>query len=267
MKEQSTDTGKGLVGVDRTVLVIEAVRVEGNPTLADVARATGLSEPTVLRYLAALRKHRVIAKDAHAGTYRLGARLREWGDSAPWELDPRVVAAGPLRRLADELGETVELAAVEADQVTVIAAAQSGHAIGKVARLGEREPWHSTSVGKAILSHAEESFCERILGSSALEAFTDRTQTDASAIRADIARVAERGYAVDDEESESGLRCIGVAVRDGDGRYTMAVSASGPVYRMGAEREAAIAERVAQAAAEIEEGLGLPPVTESLGEG
>lgn len=226
-------------------------------SLADVARATGLSEPTVLRYLAALRKHRIIAKDASEGTYRLGARLREWGEAVPWDIDPRVVAAEPLRRLADELGETVELVAVEGDRVVVIAAAQSVHAIGKVARLGEEEPWHSTSVGKAILSHADEGFRERILTASGLTAFTERTLTDVAAVRADVLRVTERGYAIDDEESESGLRCIGVALRAGDGRYTMAVSASGPVYRMGPEREAAIAERVASAAVAIEVGLGM----------
>lgn len=256
MESRGEAPQNGLVGVDRAVSVIEAVRAGGPVSLADVARATSLSEPTALRYLNALRKHHIVARDPQDGTYRLGIRLHEWGVSAPPEVDPRAVADEPLTRLSDDLGETVELVGVEEGRVVVLSARTGVHAVGKIAHVGEVEQWHSTSVGKAILSRATTEFVDHVLAVSPLVPFTPKTLTDLNAVRADIRRTAKRGYAVDDEESEEGLRCIGVAIRARDGRHIYAVSASGPVYRMSSKREKEIAARLAQAANEIERGLG-----------
>lgn len=256
MDSHGEETEKGLVGVDRAVSVIEAVRAAGPVTLADAARATGLSEPTTLRYLKGLSKHHIVARDPQDGTYRLGIRLREWGAAAPFEVDPRVVADEPLTRLADELGETVELVGVEDDRVVVLSARPGAHAVGKIAHVGDVETWHATSVGKAILSRSSGDFVEHILRVSPLTSFTPKTMTDLESVRANLRLTGERGYALDDEESELGLRCVGVAIQARDGRFTYAVSASGPVYRMDSERQLEVATRLAQAAREIEQGLG-----------
>lgn len=256
MDSHGEEPEKGLVGVDRAVSVIEAVRAAGPVSLADAARATGLSEPTTLRYLKGLCKHHIITRDPHDGTYHLGIRLREWGAAAPFEVDPRVIADEPLTRLADELGETVELAGIEDDRVVVLSARPGVHAVGKIAHVGEVENWHATSVGKAMLSRSSDDFVEHIFRISPLVSFTEKSLTDIDAVKADLRVTAARGYAVDDEESELGLRCIGVAIQARDGRYSYAVSASGPVYRMSAEREREIAVRLAQTAREVEQGLG-----------
>lgn len=255
-----TDFGSqgGLVAIDRAVSVIEALRRAGSSSLADIARATELSEPTALRYLGALRKHHVVARDPKDGTYRLGVRLHEWGQAAPVDLDPRAVAERPLLHLADLIGETVELAGVEGRQLVVLSTFPSAHAVSKVAHVGDIEEWHCTSVGKAILSRADAEFVAGIEAGLPLTAHTPSTITSIPALRANLAEARERGYAVDEEESERGLRCVGVALRDRTGRYAYALSASGPVYRMTQERQAVVAERLQETARQIEVALGAP---------
>lgn len=237
--------------------MIDALLEAGSASLADVARATGLSEPTTLRYLGALRKHHVVGRDLKDASYHLGVKLYEWGQAAPAETDPRAVAERPLTELAALLGETVELASGEGRQLVVLAVFPGSHAIRKEARVGDREEWHATSVGKAILARSSPEFVAEVLAGQSLTGFTPQTVTTAATLRAELDRVRERGYALDDEESERGLRCVGVAFRGRSGRYEYALSASGPAYRMTQDREAVIAERLMDAARTIERGLGV----------
>ncbi|MBN9153979.1 MAG: IclR family transcriptional regulator [Microbacterium sp.] len=257
VKHVDSKQGEGLVAVDRAISVIDALRDVGTASLADIARATGLSEPTALRYLAALRKHHIVGRDVKDGSYRLGVKLYEWGQAAPVETDPRSVAERPLMELASLLGETVELASAEGRQLVVLAVYPGSHAIRKEARVGDLEEWHATSVGKAILAQAGDEYVAEVLAGRSLNAFTPNTRTTAAALRVELDRVRERGYAIDDEESEQGLRCVGVAFRGRSGRYEYALSASGPAYRMTPDREGVIADRLLAAAATIEEGLGV----------
>lgn len=243
--------------IDRTVAVIEAIRQQGSATLAEVARATSLSEPTVLRYLTALRTHHIVTRDAKDGRYQLGVRLHDWGAVAPTGVDPRAVAELPLARLATLLGETVELAGVDGRQLIVLAAHPGAHAVSKVARVGEIENWHATSVGKAILGSASAQFVDDVIAATTFTRLTPKTLDSEQRLRIDLEQVRERGYALDDEESEGGLRCVGVALRDRRGEYRYAMSASGPSYRMTPQRDSVVAERLQATARELERALGL----------
>lgn len=247
----------GLVAVDRAVAVIEAVRLTRKATLSELSRATGLSEPTMLRYLVALRKHHLVVRDAQGGTYSLGVRLNEWGNAAPADMDPRAVADRPLAELSALLGETVELAGLEGLQLVVMVAAPGIHAVSKTAHVGDSELWHSTSVGKAILSQADPNFVELVLRNLEFPRLTQHTIVSVDQLRQDLEKSRERGYAMDDEESELGLRCVGVAFRSWTHLYTHAISVSGPTYRMPRERAAAVAEKLRMCAREIEAKLGI----------
>lgn len=247
----------GLIAIDRAVAVIEALRQKGTATLAELSRATALSEPTTLRYLTSLRKHHIVTRDPQGGTYHLGVRLFDWGRSAPAGVDPRAAAELPLARLAALLGETVEMAGIDGRQLVVLAAQPGVHAVSKVAHVGEIEQWHATSVGKALLAAADPAFVDEVLAGAVFTRFTPSTRDSQARLRVDLEQIRERGYALDDEESERGLRCVGVAFRDRSGQYRYAVSASGPAYRMSPEREGAVAEQLRVTALEIEQALGL----------
>lgn len=248
----------GLNGLDRIVAVLDALQRAPGATLAEVARATDLSEATTHRYLAALREHRLIMRDAKAGNYRLGTKLFELGHSALRGQDPPSVAQPHLRALRDEFGETAVLAANYDGRLVIIAVEEALHEVAKGAKIGEPDPWHSTSLGKAILAEMPAAQARTILEGNECTPLTPRTLTDPKAVLASLHQVHSDGVAMDDEESEIGLRCIGAAVRDARGLPSFAISVSGPTYRITLDTVSSVARAVKAAAAAISRDLGWP---------
>lgn len=255
-------TSTGFQGIDRLVAIVDAVRASQPATLAHIARESGLSEPTALRYLNALKGHRIVLRDPHTGAYGLGMRLYEWGESAEGAYDPTEVAAPLLERLVDEHGDTVELAGMERDdRLIVLDARQGTHGVSKAARVGDEEEWHATSVGKALLAAMPPQRSEALVRRVRLSRFTEHSLTSVAALQRDLEISRERGYAVDNEESEIGLRCVGVAARDRNGEAAFAISVSGPIYRITDAALPRIAQSLQSAAAQLEAAWGLEPRT------
>jgi len=254
--------------IDRAVAIIDAVREHSPASLAAVARASGLSEATALRYVTALRQHRVIRRDPVGSTYSLGMRLFEWGEAASGAYDPKRIAGPMLERIVDEFGETVELAGLETRNRLIVLDARPGrHGISKVVQIGDNEQWHATAVGKALLAAMSIDKARDIIRGSRLHAFTDRTCTSVAELERELAACHERGYAIDDEESELGLRCVGVAARDLNGEPAFSMSVSGPSYRMTDERIGEVARTLTAAAMEMERAWGLTSPGDSPGRG
>ncbi|MBZ2194739.1 IclR family transcriptional regulator [Occultella gossypii] len=250
----------GFQGIDRMVAIVDAVRAAQPATLARIARDSVLTEPTALRYLNALRDHRIVRRDPDTGTYTLGMRLYEWGESAESAYDP-IKAAGPLLdRLVDEHGETVEIAGLEAgDRLIVLDARPGTHGISKTARVGDEEEWHATSVGKALLAAMPTSRADELIRRVRLRRFTENSLTSVADLQRDLELSRRRGYSVDDEESEIGLRCVGVGARDRNGEPMFAFSVSGPSYRMTDAAITRIAQSLTRAATQFERAWGLQP--------
>lgn len=244
-----------LNSVDRAVAVLEALQVSPGASLAEVARSTGLSEPTTLRYLSALRDHRFVTRDPYTGAYQLGIKLFELGHRALGEPDPRDVARPYLRALRDEFGETAEMAVHEEGRLVVIEVEQALHDVAKGATVGEPDHWHSTSLGKSILAELDEPAARTILAGAKLTRFTSRTMVDPDEVLVSLRKIRAAGYAIDDEESEVGLRCIGAAVNDAFDEPRFAISLSGPTYRMTLDSVSRIAKAVRETAAEISRAL------------
>nr|WP_156609255.1 IclR family transcriptional regulator [Auraticoccus cholistanensis] len=255
-QKHEVKASSSLNGLDRIVAVLDALRESPGATLAAVARATGLSEPTTHRYLAALREHRLVTRDSESNTYTLGIKLFELGHSALRGQDPRAAARPHLEALRDQFGETSVLAVHDEDRLVIIAAVEASHGVAKGAKVGEQDCWHSTSLGKAILAELDPDEARSLLCQGPLERFTSRTLTDPDEVLASLRRVRADGVAVDDEESEIGLRCVGAVVRDAHGAPTYAISVSGPTYRITLDAVPRISEAVRRAAAAISTELG-----------
>lgn len=245
-----------LNGLDRVVAVLDALRATPGATLAAVARATGLSEPTTHRYLAAMREHRLVSRDPETGAYQLGMKLFELGHSALDAQDPRSVARPYLESLRDQFGETSVLAVRQDARLVLIAAVEGSHGVAKGARVGEQDYWHSTALGKSILAELDPDEARAILADTELTRFTNRTLIDPDDVIAALTRVRTEGVAMDDEESEIGLRCVGAVVRDAHGTHRYAISVSGPAYRITLGVVSDIAKSVREAAHGISRELG-----------
>ncbi len=251
-----TVTGNGAGNATTKVLrVLDALGHQDR--LADIARSTGLPKTTVHRILQALVAEDFASVD-HRGGYAPGGRLLGLAGRTLGRADVVAGADPALRRLQQGSGATVHLAVRVGDEAVYVRKLEADKPYRMVSRIGMAVPLHCTSIGKAILSALPESEVRAIVARTGLPARTTHTHTTADELLADLTVAGERGWALDQEENELGVVCVGGPVRDHTGHVTAAVSVSQlrsdpeamPVDRLGAQ--------VAAAAREVSSGLGAP---------
>lgn len=246
-------TGTALIGKACDILDIIG-RAPGRVGQAALAEKTGIPRATLYRILAALTSRGLIRPDPLSQNYTLGFSFLELAQNAWSSSDLAAIASVELRRLRDLTGETSYLAVQEGSHVLALGRFESAHDKRSNARLGVLKPMHCTSQGKAILAHLSETAQDHILKAD-LTAFTGNTMTDAAQLRAHLAIVRARGYAIDDEEIVLGTRCVGAAILDSDGRPVAAISVAGPTFRMHPARAEQLGQELVEAARRISSQL------------
>jgi IclR family acetate operon transcriptional repressor len=215
-------------------------------TLADVGSATGLPKSSAFRYLATLEEHRFVERDAERGVYRLGLAVVPLRGQ---EIERLVAAARPhLERLRDQLGETINLGRLDGNRIAYLAIEESRNSMRLAARPGDRDPLHSTALGKAIAAQLGERQVRALLKANGMARRTDRTITRVDDYLAELERVREVGYAVDDLENEPHGRCVAAAIPGG---LNVAISQSAPSQRLALEDVPAVGEALVRTAAAL----------------
>ncbi|MEQ4203795.1 IclR family transcriptional regulator [Actinopolymorpha sp. B9G3] len=222
---------ESLQGIDRLVRIFEAVAA-GPASLSRIAAESGLSDATALRYLASLVSHGFLERDPVSRHYRIGMRMFLLGRSAIGGRDFMAVATSVMARLVQEVDETVNLGARAGEDLVIVHALESSQPIRKGAAVGEKDDWHASGLGKAILATLPQVEIEKLLDHHGMPELTPRTLTSADDLLRDLARARARGFGVDDEESVEGLRCVAVPIRDASGSARYAMSVSAPSYRL-----------------------------------
>jgi DNA-binding IclR family transcriptional regulator len=243
--------------------LVEFVAVAGPIRLADLVEQSGLPRPTALRLLEALRDHEVVQLTS-SGAYVLGPRLAVWGQQYLEGLDLRAQAEDIMDSLASETRETCFLGVRDGNQVLYVAKADSPQAVRPAARVGSRNPLHSTAIGKALLAFGPEQLIEPYL-QEPLVTKTPNTTTDPRRLLAEFDLIRQRGYSTDDVENEDGVRCVGAPVRDHTGLTVAATSVSAPAYRFDLEDLPRLAPHVIAAARELSRRIGFRPPDQGTG--
>jgi IclR family acetate operon transcriptional repressor len=227
-------------------------------SIREVARAVGLPTSTAYRLLAVLARHHYLQHGSAPGRYALGLRLAELGHLAIEGLELRVQARPALEAVMAETRETIHLMVPEGDAGMYIDRVESPQRIRVTASLGFREPLHVSAVGKAILAHLPREDSERILGRG-LVRVTPRTVTDPAQLRRQLREIVARGFAIDLEEGEAGVRCVGAPVFDHRGQVVASISVSAPAYRTPISKLLAWGPRVRAAADTVSQALSFRP--------
>jgi DNA-binding IclR family transcriptional regulator len=250
-----------LQALDRAFAVLDLLAASNTPLgLAEIAEALGLHKSTAHRFLMVLERHRMVER-AQAGKFRLGLRLCDLGGRAIEQFDLRERAQLHLKTLVAEVEETAHLCVMEKTHMVYIDKQEPERSIRMISRVGASSPIHCTAVGKAILATMPRSRVEALLPELRLERFTRRTMTSREALLKELERTSRRGYAVDDEEREEGVRCAGVAILDGRGEAVAAVSISGPSFRVTMQKIPHIADRLMTCVKGIQQDLGYTPLS------
>jgi DNA-binding IclR family transcriptional regulator len=259
MREATPQGTYKVQALDRAFAVLDLLGESEMPLgLAQVASSLQLHKSTAHRFLMVLEKHRMVERTA-GGKFRLGLRLFDLGNRAIEQYDLRERAQPHLRRLVAETEETAHLCILEGAHVIYIDKIEPARSVRMITRIGASNPLHCTSVGKAILAFLPEERISDILGRIRFEKYTNRTLSSVEALRAEIEKTRRRGYAVDDEEFEEGLRCIAVPVLDAQRLPVAAVSVSGPSFRVTAQKLPSIANHLLQCVRGISVDMGFVP--------
>jgi len=224
--------------------------------LTDIAEVVGLAPSTTHRLLTTLEAERFMRFDAQARLWQIGIRAFTVGNAFTRTRDIVAIARPAMRRLMEDSGETVNLYVEEDGEAICMGQVESRQMMRAIARPGGRVKLHCSGAGKAMLAHMRDDELSRILQAHGLPRVTDKTLDTPRRLRADLAAVRERRFAIDDEEHEIGLRCIAAAIVDEHGRPVAAVSLSGPTARLTDDEVAKLGPMVARAAAAISAAYG-----------
>lgn len=253
----SAKEGNSLKSVERALQILETFTLDQYElTAAEIAQRVSLPKGSIYRFLSVLLKQRFLVRDLQTRKYRLGIKVFELG-SIVWKgMNLRRVALPLMEDLSKWSGETVHLGVRDGHEVVSIEGAESDQSLRIVLPVGKRVCLHSTGIGKAILAFLPDKEIEEILNQKGLPAFTPNTIRDRGRLWEEIKTIRNRGYAVDNEENEIGIRCVAAPIRDYSGRVIASMSISGPSIRITDEKIPLFAQRVIEACEAISRNLG-----------
>ncbi len=249
--------------IERVSLILEMVgQTSKGMSIRDLSAGLNLPKGTIHRLLSSLSYFGYIRQDPETKIYFLGLKLMDLTAQLSDQLDFRKVAEPVLRDLAEKTKQTAHLVILDRDEVVYIEKIETQQPAGGLkmaSRVGSRNPIHSSAVGKVLLSCLPVEAMEDFLRKKGLPRRTSNTITDPDAFRDHLKIVRSQGYAMDDEENEMGIRCLGAPIFDGKGRPVAAISVSGSVFQVTKKAvHDVIKGEVMAAAAEISRQLGFP---------
>ena len=248
-----------LDATEKTLSVLDALdvtRANGHSRLGDIAERAELPKSTVHRILRRLVE-RGYARAEGDGRYVLGPRVLTMAGAMLHSFDAVAVVGTLLRELHADVGHTVHFAMLVDDEAVYLEKLVDPDLPYQFAsRVGGRIPLHCTAIGKALLAAMAPDDALELVSRRELVRRTPRTVVTPAAMRAELAQVRERGFAIDDEENERNIRCTGAAVLDHRGRPAYAISVSALTVEVSFEDALVLGPRVVEAAEKMSAALG-----------
>ncbi len=223
-------------------------------TLQEISTLTKLNKNTVFRALYTLAEHGYIIKRHHE--YELGSKLLDLSNAKLQRRD-LVAAAGPfMDSLREKFGETVNLGVLDGGAIRYVDVRESPHRFRLAERVGGSDFLHCTALGKCHLAFMPMEEVRRLLKEQGMPRETPRTLVTLSAMKVELERVRQQGYAADAEESMEGAFCLGAPILDDAGAPIAALSISGPTTRFNVSVTPEASKALLDAVSEIRERLG-----------
>jgi IclR family acetate operon transcriptional repressor len=243
--------------VERALALVDALAGSaGSLQLTELAQRTRLNVSTGHHLLATLVKWGYVARTP-GRRYALGARGLHLAQAFLKQVDLPRRAQPYVDQINDDTGETVHLAVLQGDAVVTLLKRESRHAVRvDTGAVGSVEAAHATALGKAMLAWLPEHEIRRILVTRGMVAFTPNTITDADTFLEELRLVRRNGHAVDHEEYQPGVACVGAAIRNHLGAVVGAISVSAPTQRVSEAHLARMRDSVMAAARALSAEFG-----------
>ena len=223
--------------------------------ISDIADEMGMSKSTAYGLVNTLVEAGFLEQDSSSKKYKLGLKLFELGNLVEKRMDIREEARPFCSELVQKYGQTVHLATHSDGEVLYIDKFDDPDFLIVYSQVGKRAPMSITGVGKAMLAFLGDEYAEKFI-TDKLVVKTPNSISTKEQLLSELEIIRKRGYAIDDEEIQPGLRCVAAPVFSKGGKVAAAVSISGMTNIISKEKIDIIAEDVMKCAANISKRLG-----------
>jgi DNA-binding IclR family transcriptional regulator len=238
-------------------------RADNELGVTDLSRQLGLHKNNVFRLLATLEHRGYIEQNRETESYRLGAKTLQLGSIFLEQRECRRQARPVLENLMAATGETAVVAVLRANKVIYMDSVETDRMVRAVSRVGAMLPAHCTAAGKTLLASLTSADVERLYPETDVTDAGPRTPRDRDALLAELKRVRERGYAVQNEECDLEVKGIAAPVRDYSKGVVATLGVIAPANRLTGERieREGITAKILDAASVLSMKLGYVPET------
>ena len=251
---------RAVKSVEHALDILEFLALQESAVgVTHLAEHLHLNASTVHHLLKTLQARRFVEQRPASKLYRLGIRCLQVGQAYLAGLDLYAVALPYLKQAARECGETVTLVALDGRNIEALASIPGSHTIRSQGAMANRHNAHATALGKVLLATLPPDELHEFVAETGLTRFTPRTIVTYRQLEAELDRVRQQGYAIDQEELETGLCCVGAGVLDHRGDTLAAVAISVPSARFTEDRRPALVDLVRTTARQISARLGYEP--------
>ncbi len=223
--------------VAHALAVLEELGREGDELgVSELSRRLNLHKNNIFRLLATLETKGYVEQNKETENYRLGLKILELAQNYLKQMNLVKQIKPILEEVVERCNENAGLAVLRDQWVVYLDVVEAKQMVRVACRAGWRIPAYASAAGKVQLAYKSQSEVERIIDWKGVKAFTPNTITEKEALLQHLQEVREKGYAVDDEEYEEGVRCVAVPVRDYTKRVIAGISVQAPAFRLTDER-------------------------------
>lgn len=243
--------------VDRTLCILELLSdYEDGLGITEIGEKLELHKSTVHRLLTTLIYKGYVKQNKNTSKYEITFKLFEIGNKKLEKMDLVNIAKPYLKELMKKTDEVIHLVVREGTNIIYMAKVEPLKSISIYTRIGMSKPMYCTAMGKAMLSHMEDGEIQEIWNASYIKKFTDNTIVDFKKLKDNLMEFKEKGYAVDDQEVEMGIKCLGTVIRDYNGNVCGAISISSLIGTLTEEKNTSYSMLILEYADKISKELG-----------
>jgi DNA-binding IclR family transcriptional regulator len=246
--------------IDRALRILMILGEREEPMrISEISRKLSIDKSTAYRIVSTLRGQGFVEQDVESRKYILGVKVIEVAGLKLRSIRLVPIAKPITKELMARTHEATHLAVLVEGEVMYLDSEQSSGVFNINTQVGSRAPLHSSAVGKSLLAALPDDEIDQLIGIKGLVRYTDRTIINLADFHRDIDEIRSRGWAMDDEETQMGVRCIAAAICDHRGAVAASVGISGPTQRITRERMHVLGQLVRESAAKISKQLGYSP--------
>ncbi len=245
--------------VDHALQLLSCYSEREEMGVTELSKKLGLHKNNVFRILATLEFRGYIEQNKKTEGYRLGPKIFELGLIFKYQMGLIKHARPIMEEIVKRHNETTYLGVLRNIYAIYIDNVETSYTVRVVSRVGSQIPAYASAIGKVQLAYLPSDDLERLLRDRRLRPLTSNTITDKDFLTEELRRVAQEGYALDNEEFEEDVRCVAAPIRDYTRWVVAGLSISGPAFRLTDDVIPSLIETVKWGALQISKSLGYVP--------